>query len=121
MGTLIDLGKGLLGLIDKILPDGDKKIELKNQVQNKIIEADADFRKMIVELQTHSSGSVGMDAYRASVRPTITYLLLANYMMHKFGWLPPETWTQFDSIILASAITFYFGSRGIEKMVMKTI
>ena len=120
MGWLLDLGKNLLGIIDKVVPDGDKKIELKNQIQNKLLEAEQNWQKMIVQLQLHSTGSVWRDAYRASVRPTITYALILNYFFHKFGWIAPELWTTFDSVILSTALGFYFGSRGIEKMGSET-
>lgn len=109
----------VMGVIDKIIPDANKKIELKKEISTALIDNEAVWRTEAVKLQTHSSGVKWIDGFKHLIRPLIALCLFAQYTLWKFGLI--EVWTKTDTYLLGAVVGFYFISRGIEKSITKVL
>ncbi len=132
MGTIIASLVGLFGAalpkVFEVFQDGkDKKHEL--EIIRLQIQRDKELgtqNAQAIELQSDSQVRVeaikaGRDeiknpyiaALRDSVRPTITYLLVARYMYVVLAG--NYAWTAFDSDLLALILGFWFGGRIMQR------
>lgn len=145
IGSLIGFGSSFLpSVLDFFKQKEDNKQELAlMDKQAELTRITAEFERDKAEVQALSAETVALyqqastekndgwvGAYRASVRPTISYLFLLFYIAIKsfalFGMIQyegmmikdalPLVWSNnVDSPILASIISFYFGSRMFRK------
>jgi len=145
IGSLIGFGSSFLpSVLDFFKQKEDNKQELAlMDKQAELTRITAEFERDKAEVQALSAETVALyqqastekndgwvGAYRASVRPTISYLFLLFYIGIKsfalFGMIQyegmmikdalPLVWSNdVDSPILASIISFYFGSRMFRK------
>jgi len=145
IGSLIGFGSSFLpSVLDFFKQKEDNKQELAlMDKQAELTRITAEFERDKAEVQALSAETVALyqqastekndgwvGAYRASVRPTISYLFLLFYIGIKsfalFGMIQyegmmikdalPLIWNNdVDSPILASIISFYFGSRMFRK------
>ena len=145
LGSLIGFGSSFLpSVLDfyKLKEDNKQELALMDK-QAELTRITAEFERDKAEVQALSAETVALyqqastekndgwvGAYRASVRPTISYLFLLFYIGIKsfalFGMIQyegmmikdalPLVWSNdVDSPILASIISFYFGSRMFRK------
>lgn len=142
LGSLIGLLASLLPHLMKYFQDRqDKKHEVEilrlqmqaqsqgHQERLKEIEVKGDIEEsQAMSRPQPSSGSVTMDSYNASVRPTIAYgffLLYATVKYAQYHILMTKTpfdwdqaivriWTPEDMALFASIISFYFGARAVK-------
>jgi hypothetical protein len=56
-----------------------------------------------------------MEAYVASVRPTLSYFLFFLYAWAKTSGIT-AVWSEEDSVLVATMFSFYFGSRVFDKI-----
>lgn len=145
IGSLIGFGSSFLpSVLDFFKQKENNKQELAlMEKQAELTRITAEFERDKAEVQALSAETVALyqqastekndgwiGAYRASVRPTISYLFLLFYIGIKstalFGMIQyegmlikdalPLVWSnEVDSPILASIISFYFGSRMFRK------
>tara|TARA_R110000824_G_scaffold328271_5_gene515129 strand:- start:4577 stop:5026 length:450 start_codon:yes stop_codon:yes gene_type:complete len=145
IGSLIGFGSSFLpSVLDFFKQKEDNKQELAlMDKQAELTRITAEFERDKAEVQALSAETVALyqqastekndgwvGAYRASVRPTISYLFLLFYISIKsfalLGMIQyegmmikdalPLVWSNdVDSPILASIISFYFGSRMFRK------
>jgi len=145
IGSLIGFGSSFLpSVLDFFKQKEDNKQELAlMDKQAELTRITAEFERDKAEVQALSAETVALyqqastekndgwvGAYRASVRPTISYLFLLFYIGIKsfalYGMIQyegmmikdalPLIWNNdVDSPILASIISFYFGSRMFRK------
>ena len=145
IGPLIGFGSSFLpSVLDFFKQKEDNKQELAlMDKQAELTRITAEFERDKAQVQALSAETVALyqqastekndgwvGAYRASVRPTISYLFLLFYIGIKsaalFGMIQyegmlikdalPLVWSnEVDSPILASIISFYFGSRMFRK------
>lgn len=145
IGSLIGFGSSFLpSVLDFFKQKEDNKQELAlMDKQAELTRITAEFERDKAQVQALSAETVALyqqastekndgwvGAYRASVRPTISYLFLLFYIGIKsaalFGMIQyegmlikdalPLVWSnEVDSPILASIISFYFGSRMFRK------
>jgi len=145
IGSLIGFGSSFLpSVLDFFKQKEDNKQELAlMDKQAELTRITAEFERDKAEVQALSAETVALyqqastekndgwvGAYRASVRPTISYLFLLFYIGIKsfalYGMIQyegmmikdalPLVWSNdVDSPILASIISFYFGSRMFRK------
>jgi len=145
IGSLIGFGSSFLpSILDFFKEKESNRHELAlMDKQAELTRITAEFERDKVEVQALSAETVALyqqastekndgwvGAYRASVRPTISYLFLLFYIGIKsfslYGMIQyegmmikdalPLVWSpEVDSPILASIISFYFGSRMFRK------
>ena len=145
IGSLIGFGSSFLpSVLDFFKQKEDNKQELAlMDKQAELTRITAEFERDKAQVQALSAETVALyqqastekndgwvGAYRASVRPTISYLFLLFYIGIKsaalFGMIQyegmlikdalPLVWSnEVDAPILASIISFYFGSRMFRK------
>lgn len=145
IGSLIGFGSSFLpSILDFFKEKESNRHELAlMDKQAELTRITAEFERDKAEVQALSAETVALyqqastekndgwvGAYRASVRPTISYLFLLFYIGIKsfslYGMIEyegmmikdalPLVWSpEVDSPILASIISFYFGSRMFRK------
>lgn len=145
IGSLIGFGTSFLpSILDFFKEKESNRHELAlMDKQAELTRITAEFERDKAEVQALSAETVALyqqastekndgwvGAYRASVRPTISYLFLLFYIGIKsfslYGMIEyegmmikdalPLVWSpEVDSPILASIISFYFGSRMFRK------
>ncbi len=145
IGSLIGFGSSFLpSILDFFKEKESNRHELAlMDKQAELTRITAEFERDKAEVQALSAETVALyqqaatekndgwvGAYRASVRPTISYLFLLFYIGIKsfslYGMIQyegmmikdalPLVWSpEVDSPILASIISFYFGSRMFRK------
>jgi hypothetical protein len=145
IGSLIGFGSSFLpSILDFFKEKESNRHELAlMDKQAELTRITAEFERDKAEVQALSAETVALyqqastekndgwvGAYRASVRPTISYLFLLFYIGIKsfslYGMIQyegmmikdalPLIWSpEVDSPILASIISFYFGSRMFRK------
>lgn len=98
------------------------------KLQEKMVEADIAEINKLYEHDMSLKGGWFIDAVRASVRPTITYIFFAVYLFIKISFLyqaigtgvpittaVPALWTGEDQAIFAAVISFWFGHRAMAR------
>lgn len=130
----------LLGFVSSAVPDifkifqdkRDKaheleilKLQMQQQAQghNEKLEeigANADIAEMQALYKTYSTGVTWVDALNGTVRPMIAYAFFVLYAVVKgmqfhqgLAW---QLWTDEDQMIFSGIISFYFGSRAMNKI-----
>lgn len=148
-GGLARLGQHWMELADKQKEREHEAIMFEKQItlQTQRIEAEKDLRKMDVDLareqgeldalmtaiqaQAHEASSAGGWVARlsASVRPIVSYWLLALYTVSKFASIylimdagnvqlaeaVRAAYTEFDGAMLGSVLAFWFADRSLAK------
>jgi len=109
----------VMGIVDKFIPDPDKKLEFKKTVSTALIDNESEWRKDSVTLQTSDSGNRFVNGMKHIVRPLISFAVVIQWYLYKFDVI--DVWTKEDSIVLGAVIGFYFISRGIEKGIAKVL
>lgn len=148
---MITIISAVLGFLGSMLPDAfsflkdkaDRKHELailalqieqqKSGAQSRLeeIQVAADVTESAALYKTYYSGVQWVDAYTATVRPTIAYAFFLLYATAKAmaiihapeitmqtplgAWLP-IFWGEDDQAIFAGIIAFFFGSRSMSKL-----
>lgn len=104
----------------KILEMQLEQQKLNNTAKLEEIRVQSDSAEMVALYKTWQSGVKWVDAYNASVRPTLAYAFFLLYASVKFmqfhnamHWL---LWNEEDQAIFAGIISFYFGQRAFSKM-----
>lgn len=96
----------------------DKEIGTQNA--NAIeIQGDASVLTAAINASTIKSGIKWVDALSATVRPTVTYLLVLLYIVVKLQVFTELEFTEFDQDLLAVTLGFWFGSRLLQKPTTK--
>lgn len=100
------------------------------EVQGDIAEQQALSRELIasIDAQSRASGVRWIDALSSSVRPSITYLFVLDYLVVKAAqfslivhdgtsWMIalPQLFNEFDQSVLMAVISFWFGSRAFSR------
>ena len=148
IGSLVGLFGGMLpDIINLFKRAGDQKNELKMLDRRQKIDAEdrqagreADHDMLLIkqsiaaieaqsrettELLKHDStplksGRLGrfIEAYRASVRPTLAYGVFAVFLAVGLGFVPPlqGEWGQWLQGSISVVMAFYFGSRAMDKV-----
>jgi len=110
--------------IEKVLPNTEKRDELKAKLKSAIIDVGLEYNKLvfqdidsarkayIAELQEQKVPS-WIRGVRALVRPVIAFTVIAFYLYAKITGIPL---TQTDTIVIGGVVAFYFGLRHIEKV-----
>jgi hypothetical protein len=84
------------------------------------IRVEADSSQMQALYSTWRSGVRWVDAYNASVRPTLAYAFFALYATVKIMQFQAHTpwalWNEEDQAIFAGIISFYYGQRAFSKL-----
>ena len=100
---------------------------LDRDVRKEEIGAYADIAESNALYRTYKTGIVWIDALNGTVRPLITYAFFFEYALVKYlqyALLPDHAaafmyldalWTQDDQCIFAGIMSFYFGSRAMNK------
>lgn len=104
-----------------------KGVELITNTEDgrQLVEEGADLRRHDSTL----SGNKRIEAFRASVRPTITYAFFGLFVFIKLvvviklyvlnvppGEILTQIWTEEDTVLLAAVLSFWFGSRVTTKL-----
>ena len=110
---------GIMGIVDKLIPDADKKIEFKEKLSTMLLENEDEWRKQVVRLQIHNSGIKWIDGFKHLIRPLLEMALSIQYFLYKFGVI--TVWTDTDTYLLGAVIGFYFISRGVEKSINRIL
>lgn len=130
LGSLLGFGTSLFPSIMAYFQDSkDKKHELALQeaiakIQVEQEQVTGEMHNLGIELQNdlvstqvaHApmvmTGIGFIDGLRGSVRPVCTYWFMALYSWEKYNNL---TWTEFDQVLLATVLSFWFGERLVRK------
>lgn len=143
---MIELIGALMGFLGGVTPDlfgmwkdtQDRKHELhildlqmKQQAQGHTerlaeINVNADIAETKAIYKTHNVGIRWVDAYNGTVRPTLAYGMFILYLMVKvmlfnqldfsLPWSIQVFWTATDSAFVYAVIAYYFGQRGMAKV-----
>ncbi len=130
MSTIIASLVGLFGAalpkVFEVFQDGkDKKHELeliRLQIERDkdlgtqnvhAIETQGDAQILVKALDTLKTGIRWVDALSGTVRPIVTYLLVLRYLYVVCAY--NYAWTSFDSDLLAVILSFWFGSRVLQR------
>lgn len=143
---MIELIGALIGFVSGVTPDlfgiwrdkADRNHELailKMQMQQQEaghtqrleeINANADIAETKAIYKTFNSGIQWVDAYNGTVRPTLAYGFFLLYLMVKvmlfttldfsLPWAIDKFWDSTDSAFLFGVIAYYFGQRGMAKV-----
>lgn len=143
---MIELIGALFGFVSGITPDlfgmwRDKqdrkheleimKIQIEQQKQGHTqrleeITANADIAESKAIYKTFNTGIHWVDAYNGTVRPTLAYAFFSLYLMVKvmlyqqldftLPWSIQTFWNDTDSAFLFGVIAYYFGQRGMAKV-----
>ncbi|MDX1949944.1 MAG: hypothetical protein SFT90_05535 [Rickettsiales bacterium] len=137
---MLTILSSFIGFISSVIPDllkqiqdrRDKKHEveiLKLQMENAraghkekldVIEVNSGLEEAKIIYQNQNSGVRFIDGLNASVRPIIAYGFFILYCMVKYfqvqGGLVWQIWQEEDQAIFAGIISFYFGSRAMQKL-----
>lgn len=93
------------------------------------ITANADIAESAALYKTYSTGIEWVDALNGTVRPVLAYAFFLVFALNKaylaYSFVPNPAlpwitlaqvlWTPEDSVIFASIISFYFGSRALSR------
>lgn len=122
MGFLSVVDK-VVGVVDKFVPDTDKANELKAEIENALIDAQA---QMEVELTKRHATDMSSDSWLSkNIRPlilvfltvsTIALIYLTIFILDESKVALIQPWQGLLTVLLTTAYAFYFGSRGIEKV-----
>jgi len=113
-----DLLKSVRTVIDKVIPDADKREELKGEVSELLLDAESKYHEQAVKLQLASSGVRWIDGMKHLIRPVITLLMVLRMVS---AWLGAPPLDAQEWMLLQIAVGFYFLSRGAEKIVKKIV
>ncbi len=137
---MLTIISSFIGFLSSVIPDifkqvqdkRDKKHEveiLKLQIENSRagnaerlaeIEINAGVEEAKIIHQNFKSGINWVDALNSSVRPVIAYSFFLLYAFVKFyqieSGLNWQIWQEEDQAIFAGIISFYFGSRAMQKI-----
>ena len=143
LGSLLGFGSSFVPKVLDFFKEGrdqkhelalmDKQIEAQREVGQQKLEAviaESDSREMTARIAADSqtTGIPWIDAYRASVRPTIAYMFLFLFVAIEvcLVWQLlrqgvslvdafPTLWDDEIKAIFAAIISFYFGSRMLDR------
>jgi hypothetical protein len=137
---MISVISALVGFLGSMLPEilhvfkdkADREHELKilqlqleqqkmgNVARLDEIKVQADSVEVQALYKTFNSGVRWVDAYNATVRPSLAYAFFLLYSAvklmqfhHNMPWL---LWSEEDQAIFAGIISFYFGQRAFTKL-----
>lgn len=143
---MIEVIGALLGFAGGIVPDlfgiwRDKqdrqheltimKLQMEQAAQGhqqrlREIDTQADIAESKAIYKTYSTGIRWIDAYNGTVRPTLAYAFFLLYAMVKVGLFMTidfstvegirEFWDDYDRAFLFGVISYYFGQRGMAKV-----
>ncbi len=144
IGSLVGLFGGILPDIIKLFTDNrdqknnlkvmDRKQQQASEERAAGRESDRDImsikagmaaieaqNKITIALLAHDSKPLKsglIEAYRASVRPTLAYGVFAVFLAVGLGLVPPlqGEWGQWLQGSISVVMAFYFGSRAMEKI-----
>ncbi len=128
---MLAIFSALFGVLASLLPEAIKyfKGRQDNAHEISVLQIQADLQKAgasqkLAEINVQADISEGQAIYQfanpksgwaeqinASVRPAVTYLLLAGYLYSK--WVTKTPWNDTDMAIFSGVIGFWFGSRAI--------
>jgi|TARA_Y100000310_G_scaffold102770_1_gene100939 hypothetical protein len=91
---------------------------MKSEISSLLIEAEGDYIRQIVRLQSQTSGLFAVDMLKHLIRPVIALIMIARMVSEWFGAPPlsPDEW-----LVLKGVVGFYFVSRGVEKVIKKIV
>lgn len=137
---MISIISALLGFAGSMIPEllhlfkdkADREHELKilslqleqqklgNAARLEEIRVQTDSAEIQALYKTWQSGVKWVDAYNASVRPSLAYAFFLLYTVVKCMQFHNNTpwllWNEEDQAIFAGIISFYFGQRAFSKM-----
>lgn len=97
----------ILNIINKIIPDGDKRKQLETEIKNVI-------NKELTERQKIDSQT---DSFLTkNIRPITLLTLIILFVISTFFNVVEESKYKVISELLQWVVAFYFGSRGVEKL-----
>ena len=113
--------------VDKVIPDANKREEIKAKLQFAVMEQALEEKKLVFqdlenarELYKEELREQGVHpvvkSIRALVRPSIAYFTTGFYIYAKLHSLPL---TQSDYYLFYGIFAFYFGLRTVEKKMGK--
>jgi len=143
---MIEVIGALLGFVGGIVPDlfamlrdrADRKHELNildlqmqqqaagHKAKLQEIEVSADIAESKAIYKTYATGIRWIDAYNGTVRPTLAYAFFGLYLFVKISmlqtlnfelpWAMNAFWDDYDRAFLFGVISYYFGQRGMAKV-----
>jgi len=146
---MIELAGVILGFFSGVLPDifglyrekSDRKHELAvldlqlqqqshgHQQRLREIEVSADIAETQAIYRTYTTHIRWIDAYNGTVRPTLAYAFFLLYLFVKTAlyqsldfslpWSFATFWDETDRAFLFGVISYYFGQRGMSKVLRK--
>lgn len=109
----------IMGIVDKFIPNAEKKLEFKQTLSTMLLENETEWRKDVISLETSTSGVKWIDGFKHLIRPAIALAMTIQYFLYKFGYV--DVWTSTDTYLFGAVIGFYFISRGVEKSITKVL
>jgi len=111
LGTVEDV-------LDKFIPDADLKEEAKRDITASVLDAESTYIKEIVSLQKQTSGITWVDGVKHLIRPLITMVMMGRLV---FWWAGGPDLVANEWKLLIIVCSFYFFSRGAEKIIKKVV
>lgn len=138
IGKIVNKILGIGGtVIDRVLPDKTQREKFKHELEIEIKKNEHDIEMAMLDdlkdarsMAVHELGEHDTKFtknLKGSVRPIIAFFLVGNYIFYKVfdvinTWKESQTipkFTREDFLIVLSILAFYFGSRGLEKLLNK--
>lgn len=105
-------------VLDKFLPDADTKVEARKEIAGAVLDAESAYIKEIVSLQKQTSGITWVDGIKHLIRPLITMIMMGRLV---FWWVGGPALVDNEWKLLIIVCSFYFFSRGAEKIIRKVL
>tara|TARA_R110002020_G_scaffold92169_6_gene223349 strand:+ start:2995 stop:3369 length:375 start_codon:yes stop_codon:yes gene_type:complete len=116
--------KNLIGnasnILDEVITTKEEKLEAKKQIQQVLLDSELELEKNITE--RHKNDMKSDSWLSKNVRPLTLVFVIVCTMLLVFidaGFINFNVKTEFVTLLsttLVTIISFYFGSRGIEKI-----
>jgi len=110
--------KAIRTVIDKTVPDADKRVELKKSLVQAVKEADRERMQSMARVQAVSSGIRWVDGLKHLVRPFVVLLVMGRLLQ---SWITGAAISHSEWQLVQIVVGFYFFSRGTEKVVNKVL
>jgi predicted component of type VI protein secretion system len=115
---MISILNSIKGIIDKVIPDANKRVEVKEKIVDAFLDVDKEYLKAIVQIQTSSSGVKWIDGLKHLIRPIVTLMVMGRLLQ---SWIMGTEISSNEWLMIQIVVGFYFVSRGAEKMIKKIL
>ena len=72
---------GVMGIVDKLIPNADKKLEFKDKLSTLLLENESEWRSQAIQLQVHNSGVRWIDGFKHLIRPLLALAMTVQYFL----------------------------------------